>query len=83
MFDLDRMKAPMSPQAARLSEQNQRLKDELAKGRAQLEMLQSERHVLGERDAETDRLASLPPQSALAGSLPEPKTFHLQGWQRS
>ena len=55
-IDLDGMKAPTSLQAARLSEQNQNLRQELAKGQMQLDKLRSERRQLADQDAATDRL---------------------------
>jgi hypothetical protein len=56
--DLDRMKAPVSLRAVRLREQNQRLKEELAKELAkQLDELRREQKVLAEEeDADSQRL---------------------------
>jgi RNA polymerase sigma factor (sigma-70 family) len=56
VVDLDTIKAPASPRAARLREQNQRLKGELAKERAQLDELRREQRVLAEEDADSERL---------------------------
>jgi hypothetical protein len=52
----DKVKAPLSPLAARLREQNQRLKEELAKERARLDELRRKRRVLAEEDADSERL---------------------------
>jgi hypothetical protein len=54
--DLDRIKAPATRRAARLREQNQRLKGELAKEQAQLDELRREQRVLAEEDADSERL---------------------------
>jgi predicted RNase H-like nuclease (RuvC/YqgF family) len=56
VVDWDRIKAPTSPRAARLREQNQRLKEELAKERARLDELRREQRVLAEEDADSERL---------------------------
>jgi hypothetical protein len=54
--DWDKVKAPASPRAARLREQNQRLKEELAKERARLDQLRREQRVVVEEDADSERL---------------------------
>jgi hypothetical protein len=56
VVDWDKLKAPTSPRAARLHEQNQRLKEELAKERARLDELRREQRVLAEEDADSERL---------------------------
>jgi hypothetical protein len=56
VVDLDKIRAPASPRAARLHEQNERLKAELAKERAQLDELRREQRVLAEEDADSERL---------------------------
>jgi RNA polymerase sigma factor (sigma-70 family) len=56
VVDLDKIKAPASPRAARLHEENLRLQEELAKERAHLDSLQREQRVLTEEDADSERL---------------------------
>jgi RNA polymerase sigma factor (sigma-70 family) len=56
VVDMDRIKAPASAREARLREQNQRLKEELAKERARLDELRGERRVLAEEGADSERL---------------------------
>jgi hypothetical protein len=54
--DWDKIKAPASPRAARLREQNQRLKEELARERARLDELRRQQRVLAEEDGDSERL---------------------------
>jgi hypothetical protein len=56
VVDLDKIKAPASPRAAALHQQNEVLKQELAEQRARLDELQRERQLLQEEDADTERL---------------------------
>jgi RNA polymerase sigma factor (sigma-70 family) len=56
VVDWDKIKAPASPRAAALREQNGRLKEELAKERARLDELRRKRRVLAEEDADSERL---------------------------
>jgi hypothetical protein len=56
VVDWDKIKAPLSPLAARLREQNQRLKEELVKERARLDELRRKQRVLAEEDADSERL---------------------------
>jgi hypothetical protein len=56
VVDLVKLKAPASPRAAALREQNERLKEELAKERARLDELRRAQRVLAEEDADSERL---------------------------
>jgi RNA polymerase sigma factor (sigma-70 family) len=56
VVDLESLKAPASPRAARLRAQNEHLKRELAKEQAQLDELRREQRVLAEEDTDSERL---------------------------
>jgi RNA polymerase sigma factor (sigma-70 family) len=56
VFDHDKIKAPTSPRALALRQQNERLKQDIERIRGELDSLKREMEVLQETDAESDRL---------------------------